>query len=297
MESIACNKRFGSMKPSASMALTARARELQKTDPTIIGLAGGEPDFPTPDRICMEAVRYLSQGYTHYCAVTGIPELRSRIQKKLEDDNCIRCQADDILIMPGGKFAIYAAVNALLNEGEEVILLNPAWVSYEPIILSAGAVPVNVPLDYRKNYEITLDALEAAATPRTKMLIINYPNNPTGRVLSRREADAVEAFMLAHPEVLLLSDEIYEKLLYDGNENISMASYESIRARTYRKRLFQVCGYDRLAYCLYGRSKGVYRADYKAVPAQHLLCQCIRSESRRGGAGMHTGNGRNVCDL
>lgn len=241
MEVFDYNRRLGSIKPSASLMLMTKAKEMQKNDPTVIGLAGGEPDFPTPDRICMEAVRCLAQGDTHYAIGAGIPELRSRIRKKLAEDNGIRCQADDILIMPGGKYAIYAAVNALLNEGDEVIILNPAWVSYEPIVLSAGGVPVNAALDYRKHYEITRDVLEGAVTPRTRMLILNYPNNPTGRVLSRREADEIEAFMLAHPHVLLLSDEIYEKLLYDGNQTVSMASYESLRGRVLTANGFSKC--------------------------------------------------------
>lgn len=154
MELSGCNRRFSNIKASASMMLMARAKELQKTDPTVIGLAGGEPDFPTPDRICMEAVRCLSQGETHYSASNGIPELRSRIRKKLAEENGILCQDDEIFIMPGGKFAIYAAVTALLNEGEEVMILNPAWVSYEPIVLSAGGVPVNVALDYQKTMRL-----------------------------------------------------------------------------------------------------------------------------------------------
>lgn len=267
MESIGYNKRISNIKPSASMMLMSRAKEMQKTDPTVIGLAGGEPDFPTPDRICMEAVRCFAQGDTHYSAGAGIPELRERIRKKLEEDNGIRCRADDILITPGGKYAIYAAVNALLNEGEEVIILDPAWVSYEPIVFSAGGVPVHVLLDYRQSYEITRDALEAAVTPRTRMLILNYPNNPTGRVLSRREADVIEAFMLAHPNVLLLSDEIYEKLLYDGNETVSMASYESIRDRVLTANGFSKCA-----------AMTGWRLGYLAVPERYVdpisrLCQ------------------------
>lgn len=241
MNAATYNNRISKMKPSASLALMSRAKEMQKTDASVIGLAGGEPDFPTPDRICMEAVRCMAQGYTHYTIGAGLPELRARIQKKLAEDNRILCSADDILVVPGGKYAIYAAVNSVLNEGEEVIILNPAWVSYEPIVLSAGGVPVCVDLDYRKNYEITRDALESAVSPRTRMLVLNYPNNPTGRVLSRREADAVEAFMLAHPNVLLLSDEVYERLLYDGNENVSMASYESLRDRVFTANGFSKC--------------------------------------------------------
>lgn len=241
MDSFHFNKRISGMVPSASLALMSRAKEMQKTDATVIGLAGGEPDFPTPDRICMEAIRYLSSGYTHYVLGPGIPELRNAIQKKLLEDNNIRCAAEDILITPGGKNAVYLAVNALLNEGDEVMILNPAWVSYEPIVLSAGGIPVNVKLDYRQNYRITQDVLEGSVSERTRMLIINYPNNPTGRILSREEADILESFMLRHRDVVLLSDEIYEKILFDGEKTVSMASYETIRERVITVNGFSKC--------------------------------------------------------
>lgn len=236
-----CNERITRMKPSASLALMTRAKEMQKTDAGVIGLAGGEPDFPTPDRICMEAVRYLAEGYTHYVIGPGLPELRSALQKKLAEENGIYCNAADILVTPGGKNAIYLAITALLNEGDEVMILNPAWVSYEPIVISAGGVAVNVKLDHRQRYRITRETLEANCSPRTKMLIINYPNNPTGRVLSREEADALEAFLLAHPEIVLLSDEIYERILFDGKTTVSMASYDSVKARVITVNGFSKC--------------------------------------------------------
>lgn len=241
MEQFDYNRRIRAMKPSASIALMARAKEMQKSDPTVIGLAAGEPDMPTPDRICMEAVRALAEGYTHYVPGPGLPELRARIREKLAQDNGIRCEAEDILVTPGGKNAIFLTVNALVNPGEEVILLDPSWVSYEPIVLSAGGVPVHIRLDHRASYRITREALEAAVSPRTKLLIINYPNNPTGRVLSPAEADILEAFLLAHPQVVLLSDEVYERILFDGSVTVSMASRESVRDRVVTVNGFSKC--------------------------------------------------------
>lgn len=225
------NQRIESMVPSASMQLIAKAKEMQKTDSSVIGLAGGEPDFATPDQISMEAVRSLSSGNTHYVIGPGILELRKAIQKKLLDENNIECDIDNILITPGGKNAIYLAIQAILNEGDEAIVLNPAWVSYEPIIQAAGGVTINVKLDYKNDYQITAAALENACSEKTKLLVINYPNNPTGRILHETEADILEKFMLSHPDVYLLADEIYEKLVYDGKKNISMASRPSIRDR------------------------------------------------------------------
>lgn len=225
------NRRIENMRPSASMMLMAKAREMQKTDPTVIGLAGGEPDFATPDRVSMAAIRSLTEGNTHYISGPGIPELREAIQKKLREENGVICSADCILVTPGGKNAIYLAVQAVLNEGDEAIVLDPAWVSYEPIIQSAGGVTVKVKLDCRQDYRITAEALEAACTERTRLLIVNYPNNPTGRILHEDEAAVLEAFLLAHPQVYLLSDEVYETIVYDGKRSISMASRPAVRDR------------------------------------------------------------------
>ena len=149
------NHRIESMKPSASMVLMARAKQMQKTDPTVIGLAGGEPDFATPDRISMAAIRSLSEGYTHYVVGPGLPELRAAIAKKLREENGLEYDENCILVTPGGKNAIYLAVQAILNEGDEVLVLDPAWVSYEPIVQAAGGVTVKVKLDYQQDYRIT----------------------------------------------------------------------------------------------------------------------------------------------
>ena len=225
------NHRIESMKPSASMVLMARAKEMQKTDPTVIGLAGGEPDFATPDRISMAAIRSLTEGYTHYVVGPGLPELRQAIQKKLREENDLDYDVNCIIVTPGGKNAIYLAVQAILNEGDEVMVLDPAWVSYEPIIQAAGGVTVKVKLDYQQDYRITAEALEAACTDKTRLIIINYPNNPTGRLLPlpllewilqgcavwgarvfldecfldlTEDGVSAKALLAAHPELLIL---------------------------------------------------------------------------------------------
>jgi aspartate aminotransferase len=223
------NHSIENMKPSASLVLMKRAKEMQKTDPTVIGLAGGEPDFTTPGRISLAAIRSLTEGNTHYVVGPGIPELRHAIAEKLRNENCIDCDENCVLLTPGGKNAIYLAVCAILNPGEECMILDPSWVSYEPIVQAARGVPVKVKLDYRNDYRITREVLENACTEKTKLLILNYPNNPTGRILHRDEAEAVEQFLLAHPDLYLISDEIYEKLVYDRKKSISMASYTSVK--------------------------------------------------------------------
>lgn len=235
------NERITSMRPSGSVVLIGKAKEMQKKDPTVIGLAGGEPDFDTPSRITEAAIQSLRDGYTHYVVGPGIPELRAAICKKLREENGVICDENCILVTPGGKNAIYLAVQALLNEGDEVIVLDPAWVSYEPIVQAAGGVTVKVKLDYRSDYRITAEALEAAYSDKTRLIIINYPNNPTGRILHEDEAAVLEQFMLNHPQLYLLSDEVYEKVIFDGNKVISMGSYPSIADRVITMNGFSKC--------------------------------------------------------
>lgn len=235
------NRKIENLKPSASLVFMKRAKELQKADSTVIGLAGGEPDFNTPAKISMEAIRSLTEGNTHYVVGTGIPELREKIQKKLKEENNICCYKDQILITPGGKNAIYLAVHALLNEGDEVIVLDPSWVSYEPIVTAAGGVTVRVKLDYHQDYKITKEVLEQAYTEKTRLLIINYPNNPTGRILHKDEADILEEFLMKHPDVYLLSDEVYESIVYDGKRSVSMASRDAVKERVITVNGFSKC--------------------------------------------------------
>lgn len=219
------------LQPSKSMAFSAKAKQLQATDSTIINLAGGEPDFATPKPICDEMFRQVRAGYTHYTVGPGLPELRARIAKKLEEENGCHYSPDGIIVTPGGKFAIYMAVRTLVTPGDEVMYLEPAWVSYPSIVEASGAVPVPVRLPLETNYTITLEQLEQYVTPKTKLLIVNYPNNPTGKTLSKGEANALEQFLLRHPDLYLLADEMYERILYTGHTNVSMASYPSVADR------------------------------------------------------------------
>ena len=235
------NQRIEQIKPSASVMLSNRAKELQKKDPSIIGLASGEPDFVTPERISAAAIRSLKEGNTHYVSPLGIPELRQAIQKKFLEENGINAPLEQILVTPGGKNAIYTVVQAVLDAGDEAMILDPSWVSYAPIVQAAGGVPVPVKLDYRENYQITAAALESAYSEKTRLLIINYPNNPTGRILHEEEANLLEVFLLAHPNVWLLSDEIYEKLIYDGRKHISLGARPPLRDRVITMNGFSKC--------------------------------------------------------
>lgn len=290
------NQRIEQIKPSASVMLSNRAKELQKKDPTIIGLASGEPDFVTPQRISAAAIRSLKEGNTHYVSPLGIPELRQAIRKKLLEENGIDAPLERILVTPGGKNAIYTVVQAVLNEGDEAMILDPSWVSYGPIVQAAGGVPVPVKLDYRDNYRITEETLESACSENTRLLIINYPNNPTGRILHEEEAELLEAFLLKHPKVWLLSDEIYEKLIYDGQKHVSLGARPAIRDRVITMNGFSkcaamtgwrlgylTCGEDlfALVYRLYQHSISCVSGflQYGALEAFH--CEAEMEEMRR----------------
>lgn len=225
------NRKISNVEPSKSVTLLAKTKEMQKTDHSIVNLTGGEPDFPTPEPVCQEVVRQLSAGNTHYSDSRGNEDLRIAIARKLREENHAFYSADQILVTPGAKMAVYLAVRALVNPGDEVIWLAPGWVSYPSIVQISGGVPVAVHLKYEEDYRITEEALEAAVSEKTKLLIINYPNNPTGRILRTSDIEAISAFLRNHPEVYLLSDEIYEKVIFDGNRVISMASFPEFAGR------------------------------------------------------------------
>ena len=273
------NHKLDQMKPSASLVFMTRAREMQKTDPSVISLAGGEPDFATPDRISMAAIKSLTEGNTHYVVGPGIPELRAGIAKKLREENGVICDENQILVTPGGKNAIYLAIHAILNDGDEAMILDPAWVSYEPIILAAGGVPVHAKLDYKTDYRITEAVLEAAVSEKTRLLIINYPNNPTGRILHADEAEIIEAFLLRHPEIYLLSDEVYERIIY-GTESVSMGSRSAVADRVITVNGFSksvaMTGW-RMGYL--AANKEVFQAAYKLY--QHSL-SCMSGFMQKG---------------
>ena len=225
------NKEISQLQPSRSIAFMAQAKQMKATDPSIISLAGGEPDFDTPVKIREELKRQLDAGYTHYTVGPGLPELRNAIAEKLRNENGCAYTPDGVIVTPGGKFAIYMAVRSMVNPGDEVMYLEPGWVSYPSIIEASAAKPVPVRLTWEQDFRVTKEILDTHCSSKTKMLIINYPNNPTGRCLSMPEALQIKAFLEEHPDVLLLTDEIYERILYKGHENVSMASFPEIADR------------------------------------------------------------------
>ncbi len=235
------NEKISAVEPSRSVTLLAQAKKMQQTDPEILNLTGGEPDFPTPKPICDEVNRQLRAGNTHYSDSRGNEDLRIRLAQKLTEENHAPFTKDQILVTPGAKMAVYLAVRALLNPGDEVIWLAPGWVSYPSIVEASGGVPVAVHLHYDEGYALTREALEAAVTERTKLLILNDPNNPTGRILTESDRAELSAFLRAHPDLFLLSDEIYEKIRYDGKETVSMASFPEFFGRVIVVNGFSKC--------------------------------------------------------
>jgi aspartate/methionine/tyrosine aminotransferase len=201
----------------------------QGTD--VLVLSGGEPDFNTPSVIKQVAIDAINNNFTHYTPAAGIMELREKIAKKLWEDNGIKADPKtDIIVTPSGKLALYQAIVAFAEAGDEVLLLEPNWVSYKEIVKMSGATCVSVPLSIENNFKITREVLESKLTSNTKMLIICNPCNPTGRVFTREEIEIIADFIYTH-DLLLISDEIYEKLVYDDNKHISVASIEKVRDR------------------------------------------------------------------
>ncbi|MBO0343787.1 pyridoxal phosphate-dependent aminotransferase [Roseibium sp. CAU 1637] len=213
------------VKPSATIAVTNKARELKSAGRDVIGLGAGEPDFDTPDNIKTAAIAAINDGKTKYTAVDGIPELKDAICAKFSRENGLTYQPNQISVGTGGKQVIYNALVATINPGDEVIIPTPYWVSYPDMVLLAGGEPVIVEAD-QKTFKITPASLEAAITPRTKWLVFNSPSNPSGAAYSRDELKALCEVLLRHPNVWVMTDDMYEHLVYDDFEFTTPAQVE-----------------------------------------------------------------------
>jgi len=204
------------VKPSPTMAITSKAREMKAAGFDVIGLGAGEPDFDTPDNVKQAAIAAIQRGETKYTAVDGIPELKRAIASKFERENDLTYKPAEITVGSGGKQVLYNALLATLNPGDEVIVPSPYWVSYPDIVLLAGATPVVVETKLEDGFKLSPKALAASITPRTKWFIFNSPSNPTGAAYTREEIKALTDVLLKHENVWVLSDDIYEHLVYDG---------------------------------------------------------------------------------
>ncbi|MCF8482511.1 MAG: pyridoxal phosphate-dependent aminotransferase [Rhodospirillum sp.] len=225
--------RLSVIKPSPTIAVTTKAAELKAAGRDVIGLGAGEPDFDTPDHIKDAAVAAIKAGETKYTAVPGTLGLRKAICAKLKRENDLDYTPDEITVGCGGKQTIYNALMATLNEGEEVIVPAPYWVSYPDITLLAGGVPVFVPCGPEVGFKLQPADLDKAITPKTKWLVLNSPSNPTGAAYAESELRAIADVLLKHPHVWIMTDDMYEHLVYDGFTFTTIAQVEpKLKGRT-----------------------------------------------------------------
>jgi len=217
------SKRIQSLSPSMTIAISTLAKELKAEGKDILSFSAGEPDFDTPQAIKDAAIKALDEGFTKYTAVAGIPELLDAVSAKLKRDNDLEYTRDQIIVSNGAKQSLFNLTQTLIDEGDEVIIPAPYWVTYPELVKYAGGKPVIIHTDDRSGFKITAHQLKAAITPQTKMLILTTPSNPTGSVYSRSELEAL-AEVLKGTQILVVSDEMYEKLLFGQSRFTSVAS-------------------------------------------------------------------------
>jgi aspartate aminotransferase len=215
--------RINALSPSMTIAVSTLAQELKAQGKDILSFSAGEPDFDTPDLIKEAAVKAIGEGFTKYTAVAGIPELLDAISGKLERDNGLRYDRSQIIVSNGAKQSLFNLTQTLIDEGDEVVIPAPYWVTYPELVKYAGGRPIIIETDDRHDFKISPKQLKAAITPRTKLLILTSPSNPTGSVYSRKELEALGE-VLKGTDIRVVSDEMYEKLVFDGTEFVATAS-------------------------------------------------------------------------
>jgi len=225
------SKRVLGMEESATIKMAQLARDLKNQGKDIISLSLGEPDFDTPEHIKDAAKKALDEGYTKYTPVPGLMELRQAIVNKFKRDNGLHFTTNQVAVSNGAKQSIFNLAFALLDKGDEAVILAPYWVSYEAIVSLAGGVPVPVYAGIEEDFKVTAEQVRAAITPRTKFMIFSSPCNPTGSVYAREELEAIAAVIAEHDTMLIISDEIYEYINF-GDKHVSIGSIESVKNRT-----------------------------------------------------------------
>jgi aspartate aminotransferase len=218
-------KRMKNIKPSPTLAVAAKAKAMKAEGIDVIGFGAGEPDFDTPDHIKQAAIAAIESGFTKYTPAGGTVELKQAVAAKLQRDNSLEYKTSEILISCGAKHSLYNAFQALLSEGDEIIIPAPYWVSYPDMAYLAGAVPVVIETSDQSGFKVTPDQVRAAITPRTRAFVLNSPSNPTGAAYSTDELQALANVFLG-TDILVISDEIYESLTYDGYASTSIVTVE-----------------------------------------------------------------------
>lgn len=225
--------RLNRIKPSPSSMAGQRARELRASGRDIVGLTSGEPDFDTPPNVCEAVVRAMANSQTKYTDVGGTPELKAAIREKFRRDNGLDYAGSEIIVGTGGKQIIFNALMCTVDAGDEVIVPTPYWVSYPDIVLLADGRPVLVPCSPDNGFKLRAEDLERAITPKTRWLVLNAPNNPSGATYSHAELKALAEVLVRHPQVWIMTDDIYEHILYDGRRFATIAQVEpGLKART-----------------------------------------------------------------
>ncbi len=217
------SKKATEVKPSSTLAITAKAKALKAKGVDIVGFGAGEPDFDTPDNISNVAIQAINDGFTKYTPASGIDALKEAISKKFKDFNKLDYAKDQIVISNGGKHSLTNIFSAIINEGDEVIIPAPFWLSYPEIVKLAGGTPVIVYTTEEESYKLTAQKLAEAVTDKTKALVLNSPNNPTGMIYTREELEAI-AKVAVEKDFYVVSDEMYESLIYGSDEHVSIAS-------------------------------------------------------------------------
>ncbi len=263
-------ERLGRIKPSPTIAVTQKARELKAAGRDVIGLGAGEPDFDTPDNIKEAAIAAIRRGETKYTAVDGTPELKAAIAAKFRRENALDYAPEQITVGTGGKQVIFNALIATLDAGDEVIIPAPYWVSYPDIVLLAEGTPVFVACPENNRFKLQPEALAAAITERTKWIILNSPSNPSGAAYSRAEMRAITDVLKAHPQVFVMTDDIYEHLVYNDFEFATAAQVEP----ALYDRTLTINGVSK-AYCMTG-----WRIGFAGGPAELIKAMAkVQSQS------------------
>ena len=225
------SKRIEKLSPSLTIAISQKARDLKAAGRDVLAFSAGEPDFDTPEIIKKEGIKAIEEGFTKYTAVAGIPEVIEAVRVKLKKDNNLDYSHDEIIVSNGAKQSLFNIMASLIDEGDEVIIPAPYWVTYPEIVKYHGGVPVSIITDESTGFKITPEMLKKAITPKTKMLIITTPSNPTGAVYTKEELEAL-ADVLKGTDIWVVSDEMYEKLIYDGEFTATASINKDMLQRT-----------------------------------------------------------------
>ncbi len=230
--SLSLSEKALAVKPSSTLAITAKAKELKAQGLDVVGFGAGEPDFNTPENICNAAIQAINEGFTKYTPASGINELKQAISEKFKKFNNIDYKPSQIVISNGGKHSLTNVFEAIINPGDEVIIPAPYWLSYPEIVKLAGGVPVVIRGEKEQGYKVTAEQLAAATTEKTKAIVLNTPSNPTGMIYTEEELRSIADYAVKN-DVYVVADEMYEYLVYNGEKHVSIASFnDEIYKRT-----------------------------------------------------------------